>query len=218
MKSLLAFLTLSCSLSLAAEEPARVLLFGTFHFQDAGRDLVKVDDVDVFSEDSQRYLEALTDRLAAFEPTAVLLEYNPESEEAINERYRAYREGTFELPANEVYQLGFRIAARAGLERVNSFDHRAVQWNIEPVFEMAKDGTVPEVTALQEAIAHFQADEQQFRATAGLQQMLARNNDPSRDALNMGSYLMTNAVGAGRVSRAPTPRPVGGIGISACMP
>jgi hypothetical protein len=187
-----------CSLAQAGE-PAKVLLFGTFHFKDAGKDMVKVEDINVFTEESQTYLEALTDRLADFKPTAVLLEYNPDSEDLMNERYQAYLSEEYELGANEIYQLGFRIARKAGLERVHSFDNREIPWNAEPVFELAKKQDVPEMATLQALYAEITADEEKARASLSLQQMLARSNDPERDRLNMGSYLITNSVGAGGV-------------------
>ena len=61
---------------------------------------------------------------AIFQPTAVLLEYDPENDTQINERYEQYRADQFQLPANEICQLGFGLALKAGLERAHSFDHR----------------------------------------------------------------------------------------------
>ncbi len=177
-------------------DPAEVLLFGTFHFKDAGLDMVKVEDINIMSEENQAYLEGLTTRLASWSPTHVMLEYDPANEETINERYRAYLEGEFELPANEIYQLGFRIAKQAGLERVHSFDHRELHWAAEPLFEYAEAHDAPEMKRMREAIASAMADEERVRGTLDLAQLLARSNDPERDRMNMDLYLMTNPVGA----------------------
>ena len=80
--------------------------------------MVKNEDIDIFSEANQAYLEALTQRLQDFGPTRVLLEYSPENDALINERYREYLAGNYELGANEINQLGFRIAKLAGHDRV----------------------------------------------------------------------------------------------------
>ena len=135
---LIAFALSLISLPLLAAQPAQVMLFGTFHFKDAGLDTVKVKDIDIFTEANQAYLEALTQRLQGFKPTRVLLEYSPESDELVNERYREYLAGNYELGANEIYQLGFRIAKLAGHERVYSFDYREVEWQDEAMYEYAK--------------------------------------------------------------------------------
>jgi hypothetical protein len=79
---LIALVLLLISLPLLAAQPAQVMLFGTFHFQDAELDTVKVKDIDIFTEENQA--------------------------------------GNYELGANEIYQLGFRIAKLAGHERRSS--------------------------------------------------------------------------------------------------
>ena len=182
---------------LLAVQPAQVMLLGTFHFKDAGRDMVKVEDIDVFTENNQAYLEGLAQRLQAFKPTRVLLEYNPENEELINQRYRDYLAGKYELGANEIYQLGFRIAKLAGLERVYSFDYREVEWKAEPMFEYAKKNNAPEMKTVNELFEMHTAQDKQARATMSLKQLLQRENDPERERDNMDLYLVTNSIGAG---------------------
>ena len=196
--SLLLSLALSLtSLPLQAAQPAQVMLFGTFHFKDAGLDIVKVKDIDILAEENQAYLEALTQRLQGFKPTRVLLEYNPENDEAINERYREYLAGNYELGANEIYQLGFRIAKLAGHERVYSFDNREVGWEAEAMFEYAKKHDSPGMKTFNKIIETFTAEDEQARATMSLKQLLQRQNDPDNERMNMDMYLATNAIGAG---------------------
>lgn len=189
-------LTLATS-PLQAAEPGRVLLMGTFHFEDAGLDVVKSEDFDVMSADSQQYLQQLAQRLAEFKPTHVLLEYAPENEETVNQRFRDYLAGSFELPANEIYQLGFRVAQLAGLERVHSFDNRDVQWQADALFDYAQQHNPPEMQAFNQIIETVTREEEQARATLSLRDLLLRSNDAERDRLNMDLYLATNPVGAG---------------------
>jgi hypothetical protein len=177
--------------------PAQVLPIGTFHFKDAGLDLAKVDDFDVMGDEAQAYLVQLTRRLAEFRPTAVLLEYDPASDAEMNQRYTDYLAGQYELPANETYQLGFRVARLAGLERVHSWDHRDVPWQAEALFEYGAANASPEVKELQDGIAAFMQEEAEVRAKSTLADMLRRHNDPHMERLNMDLYLLTNPVGAG---------------------
>ena len=162
------------SLPLLAAQPGQVMLFGTFHFQDAGLDTVKVKDIDIFTAENQAYLEALTQRLQGFKPTRVLLEYSPENDALINERYREYLAGNYELGANEIYQLGFRIAKLAGHERVYSFDYRGVEWEAEAMFEYAKQHESPEMGTFNEIIETFTVEDEQARTTMTLKELLQR--------------------------------------------
>ena len=197
MKTLVALLTLLLGLTGHANEPAQVMLIGTFHFENPGKDVVKVSDFDVLAEASQQYLEAFAQRLAAYGPTRVLLEYNPENEAVMNQRYRDYVAGNYELGANEIYQLGFRIAKAAGLEGVQSFDHRELNWQAEPMFEYAKLHNSPEMAVFTETIEQYTAREDKARASMGLRELLVRSNDREQDRRNMDLYLATNAIGAG---------------------
>lgn len=173
----------------------RLLLFGTFHFNDAGLDEIKADDIDVFQPEIQTYLEELSQHLADFEPTHVMLEYSPGNEELINERYRAYLVEDFELPANENYQLGFRIAARAGLDRVHSLDHRDVEWRASEMFEYGQANESPELAMLKSFFVDFTEQVNRDRQTMTMRELLLKHNDPEFDALNKDLYLMTNVIG-----------------------
>jgi len=194
---LIAILSLSFSLPLRAEEPAQVMLIGTFHFSNPGRDAVKVKDFDVLSVASQDWLQGFAQRLAGFKPTKILLEYNPDNEVLMNQRYSDYLAGHYALEDNEVYQLGFRIARLAGLKSVQSFDHRDLQWNAEPLFEYAKQHDSPEMKDFNESIAAVTREEDLARDSMDLRGLLQRSNDPGQDRINMDLYLATNTVGVG---------------------
>ena len=196
-KLLISAIFLLISFPLFASGPGQVMLFGTFHFQDAGKDIVKPEDVNIFTKEAQEYLQGLTQRLQAFKPTRVLLEYAPENEELINERYQEYLAGNYELPANEIYQLGFRIAQQAGHERVYSFDNRDVEWQAEAMFEYASQHDSPEMETFNQIIQAFGEEEKQARATMDLRGLLRRQNDPEMERRNMDLYLATNTIGAG---------------------
>ena len=107
----------------ARHATAQLLILGTFHFKDAGLDDYKPEvDVDILSPPRQKELEALLEKLAAFRPTKVLVEVKQDRQGELDERYSAYRAGSDELPANEVYQVGFKLAGQLGHERVFAVD------------------------------------------------------------------------------------------------
>ena len=49
-------------------------MFGVFHFANPGLDVIKTDQFNVILDESQRYLEDLTDRETELQATQVLLE------------------------------------------------------------------------------------------------------------------------------------------------
>ncbi len=105
------------------DEKAKLLLLGTFHFKDAGLDEYKPQhEVDIMSDKRQREIEDVLSSLSAFSPTKVGVERKPHRQEEIDRKYRDYLAGDFCLSSNEIYQLGFRLAARMEHERVYAID------------------------------------------------------------------------------------------------
>jgi hypothetical protein len=179
------------------EPDAEVLLFGVFHFANPGLDVVKTSQKDVMTAENQKFLAGLTDRLAAFKPTVVLLEFNPDNGSLMQEKYEQYLAGDFELPSNEIYQLGFRIANKAGLRTVHSFDEREIGWQAEELFAYMPDHDPATKAKMDLLIEQITSETQQDHATKSLADLLLLSNDPERDQLNKYFYIMTNHVGAG---------------------
>jgi hypothetical protein len=186
---------LMCAFNAVAETP-KVLLMGTFHFNSPGLDVVKTEHIDVMDETSQAYLERLSERIAATHPTAVLLEFNPDNHAKINAEYQQYLASDFELPVNEIYQLGFRVAKLAGLKEVHSFDERSVQWQGQALMDHLNNHEPEVMQQLQQKIAEVTAQMQADHQSLSLQQLLVKNNQTQTDQQNMDFYLYTNAVGA----------------------
>ncbi len=119
---------------LAAEEVARhfdipdrpatkLLMLGTFHFVDAGLDDYKPEhNIDMLAPERQDQLEELAELIRLFQPTKIAVEYPPDVQGRLDERYAQYRAGEYELASNEVFQLGFRIAGKLDHERVYCVD------------------------------------------------------------------------------------------------
>jgi hypothetical protein len=171
-----------------------VLLLGLFHFDKPGLDAVKYKPIDVMRPDTQAYLLGLAERLARFAPTKVLLEFPESRDEFINRRYAEFRAGKAELPRNEVYQIGFRVARLAGLERVHGFDTPA------PPQDLKLWAYLPqEPVAQARLMALIGAESRRLQAlheTGSLKDILILSNTDEEDRRNKGFYMLLNAVGA----------------------
>lgn len=107
----------------AGVEPRRLVLLGTFHFKDAGLDEYKpAHSFDALSERRQGEIAEVLDRLDAFDADVVCVERRPERQESLDEGYASFVADGGELPPNEVFQVGFRLAAREGLDGVEAVD------------------------------------------------------------------------------------------------
>ena len=117
---------LAASPSLAQQRPA-LLIVGSPHFGNPGRDIANSRVADVTTAGRQQEVEAVVEKLASFHPTRVAVEWPVSAQAKLDQRYADYRAGRYQLKADETDQIGLRLAARLGLPRVD-----AVDWNQMP--------------------------------------------------------------------------------------
>ena len=110
-----------------AENRPTMLILGTPHFENPGQDIVNLKIEDVLTPRRQAEIEAIVERLARLRPTHVAIEWQAVNQDKLDRRYADYRAGRYTLSRDERDQIGLRLAARLGLDRVH-----AVDWNDMP--------------------------------------------------------------------------------------
>jgi hypothetical protein len=108
----------------AACDPAevQVMLLGTYHFANPGKDVIKQDIDDVLQPKRQAELEQLISRLASWRPDRIAVEQSFSETDTVRARYARYRAGTLAPSRNEVVQIAFRLASRLGHDAVYPID------------------------------------------------------------------------------------------------
>lgn len=178
----------------AADEPATVMVVGTYHMANPGRDFHNVEAVDVLAPEKQAELERIVEALAKFEPTLVAVEW---PEEIVNERYAKYLRGELEPARNEVVQLGFRLAKRVGLDRVHGIDADG-NFPYGPVQAWAeKHGRAGELAAMSDAIGKYVAKVTELQRES-IAKALRYMNAPETVARDQGFYMSFLTYGKGK--------------------
>lgn len=136
------------------KEKAQILILGTFHMRE-------VEGLD--TERRVKEIKEVVSKIKQFHPTKIAVEMEPKDSKRCNAQLKSYQDGSFTLPMNEIYQLGFRLAKELGHVRVYPTDwmghsetsigdiqHYAEQHQSEVWKEMlAEMGEVPALTAEQ---------------------------------------------------------------------
>ncbi|MDU8885021.1 DUF5694 domain-containing protein [Yeosuana sp. MJ-SS3] len=108
------------TLSEEKNKPA-IALLGTFHFAGSSDAMsLKVDDLS--TPKRQLELDHFVNALAEFKPTKIILEYTKDNT-SIDSLYKAYLKGEHTLNINERQQVGFRLAALVGHNKVYPADY-----------------------------------------------------------------------------------------------
>ena len=114
------------------ENRAQIMTLGTFHFGYPGLDSHKTDEdlrVDVLLPERQEQIKVLLDKIRAFNPTKILIEWKPKSQGFVDSTYQEYQANRFKLGRNEVYQLGYRLANQLGHKTVYCIDDNGRNYN-----------------------------------------------------------------------------------------
>ncbi len=106
-----------------AQSPARpeILILGTYHMANPGKDVHNFEVDDVLSATRQREMAELIEVLRGFRPTKVAVEAQVGSRR-IAERYAGYLAGEYTLSRNETDQIGFRLAKELSHEAIYPVD------------------------------------------------------------------------------------------------
>lgn len=196
------FLSLLGALALPAfgqapePEPAAIMVLGTYHFANPGRDVVKTEIADVLSEAKQAEIQEVTDALADFRPTKIAVESEPEDEARLDSLYHAYREGRHALSRNEIQQLGFRLAARFELSGLEPIDHPG-EFPFGAMMEYAESHDPEFVAWVDEELERIETEMNRQQRENSIGEILGQMNDPAKLAEDHGVYMRFARVGAG---------------------
>jgi len=109
------------------EERPALMVLGTAHLANHNRDVLTTRVDDVLTPEKQAEVEAVVAALARWRPTRIAVEIKTRDQADLDRRYADYRADRYVLTADEVDQIGLRLARRLGLDRVY-----AVDWNDMP--------------------------------------------------------------------------------------
>ncbi len=188
------FLFLSLALIVApcfasAQVPARpeILVLGTYHMANPGHDIHSSQTDDVTSPARQREIVRLIDVLTQFQPTKIAIEANIGSLRAQRE-YGDYVAGKYALTANEIDQIGFRLAKKLGCPSIYPVDENG-DFPFYRVRNYAiANGKKEQFEASQNAVGARVRTDDAFLANHTVLEMLMHVNSDSSVAMAVGEY------------------------------
>lgn len=159
-----------------------IMILGTYHMANPGFDAVNIEADDVLSPRRQKEIAEVTERLARFRPTKVMLEA-PYSSPVQQQRYERFLAGEYQLGRNEIDQIGFRLARRMNLKSVTAIDYPMMMSGLtydEVEFKPApKDGVSAEAPAKPQPPRKLSEEEQLLRRST-VAAYLHHMNDAAR--------------------------------------
>jgi hypothetical protein len=172
-----------------AEPRAEVLVLGTYHMANPGRDIFNMSADDVLSPKRQQEIADLLAVLKKFRPTKIAIE-SLVFEKKRQELFAEYLIGKYTLTRNEIDQVGYRLAKELGMKQVYPVDYDG-DFPMQRVANFAKaKGREKE---WEENLSGFGALMRQFdeylKSHTVLETLLLMNSD-QKAAENIGLYYI----------------------------
>ncbi len=101
----------------------KIAMLGMFHFGATG-DLAAIVMENPEGDKRQKEIKEVVMQLKAYKPTKVLVEYPIAKNDTLHERYALFLKDRFDLPINETYQIGFRLAKEMGHSKIYGIDSK----------------------------------------------------------------------------------------------
>ena len=166
----------------------KITILGTFHFEKTN-DLaaIKIDSLN--SRARQKQLEELALILAQYKPTKIMVEWEPKTKPGLDEELRNYLADDFNLPKNEIYQIGFRVAKLAGIKELFPIDYQMGLGDEEVMSYLNKTDKLSVFQNRISKVIEFAQEETDYLNNHTFSEYYQRANSTLHDSFNRNLYL-----------------------------
>lgn len=192
--SLMAFFSMA---SIKGQETkTRVLLLGSFHFDNPGLDVAKFNNADIMSPQRQKEVKEVTERLKKFNPDKIFVEVPSDGQARLDSSFRQYTLQKAPLKASETQQLGYRLAADLQLPGLFAVDYNDADFPFDSLMKSAVDaGQTKLIEYVKRSIDSIQNDFNNALQRYSVREMLIRQNAPAANRMAVGVYFDFLAAG-----------------------
>lgn len=175
-----------------------VMIVGLSHFA-SHEDLHNSKLADIMSPEHQREIREIVRNLARFHPTKVMIE-QPYGDAKIVRQYRRYLKGRFMLGTNEVYQLGFRLAAISGNKSIYPIDTNTdFPFDFDGVkASAARHGQTAILSAAEAHVSQLIQRTNELEQHGTIGDLLHYLNTPAALDANASWYMYVDRIGSGK--------------------
>ncbi|WP_139421676.1 DUF5694 domain-containing protein [Chryseobacterium mulctrae] len=203
MKSLFTLILSLLCIYCYSQKKINVILVGTMHFNNPGKDAVKSEEIDILKDYRQNSLEKITNKIAKkYKPSKVFVEYPSKNQKTLEKFYDLYKAGKpyFQedtltkswqkryFEEGEIFQFGFRLAKKAENTKVYAMDYPA-EMRFDLFQQKAKEMQTIEESAFQEKIKESSNKKNSCFSKSDLANILKCFNTEEELQQNKGIYI-----------------------------
>lgn len=180
----------------------KVMILGVDHFGSVGQHLMKHDVEDVLSEEKQKEINELLDKLSKFKPTKIAVEGRKDKDEEYNLEYIKYcmkkvleKNPTIE-ERNEIFQIGFKLGQKLGHERIYPVDS-PLSIPMEEVLEYTEKNCFKKYEEFMKMVKKYEEEVNEIKKDKTIREYFRYLNSNDRFSKEHSNfYLFLNKIGA----------------------
>lgn len=123
----------------AQTKKKQILLIGSFHFENPGLDVAKVNTFNVMTDKSQKELESITDKIKKFGPDKIFVEWDYKKQDKLDKFYAKNTNSLLREKANEIVQLALRAAKKLGHKQLFAIDYNQTNFPYDSLLTGMKE-------------------------------------------------------------------------------
>ncbi|TDP01703.1 DUF5694 domain-containing protein [Flavobacterium sp. 245] len=171
--ALLLIFTIALTTVSAQTKKKQILLFGSFHFENPGLDVAKVNTFNVMTDKSQEELENITDKVKKFGPDKIFVEWNYKKQAKLDQFYAKNTDSLLTNDSDEIVQLALRSAKKLNHKKLYAIDYNGTDFPYDSlVKEMKTANQFDLIKKNEEIMKHHETDFNTKIAKYSLTQLL----------------------------------------------
>jgi hypothetical protein len=191
---LAAVLSVTAIAQTAPPQRAEILILGTYHMANPGRDIFNMSADDVLTSKRQAEIGELLEALKRFKPTKIAVE-STVYEDRRPKQYTDYLAGKYTLSRNEIDQIGFRLAKELGMKAIYPVDIDG-EFPMQRVINYAKaKGQSQIMDQLMSEIGEMVKQQDAYLHSHSVLETLLYMNDDKKVAQDVGFYYREARLG-----------------------
>ncbi|TPG41830.1 DUF5694 domain-containing protein [Flavobacterium pectinovorum] len=176
----------------AQPKKKQILLLGSFHFENPGLDVAKVNTFNVMSDKSQKELENIANKIKKFGPDKIFIEWNYEKQDKIDKFYAKNTDSLLQKDADEIVQIAVRSAKKLGHKRLYGIDYNGADFPYDSLVKGMKEaGQLDLIKKNEETMKHYETDFNTKITKYSLTELLLDINTKASNGGNLQWYLET---------------------------
>ncbi|OXG07425.1 hypothetical protein BC749_10228 [Flavobacterium araucananum] len=194
--ALLLVLTIAFNTVSAQSKKKQILLLGSFHFENPGLDVAKLNTFNVMSDKSQKELENITNKIKKFGPDKIFVEWNYQKQDKLDKFYAKNTDSLLKNDSDEIVQVALRSAKKLGHKKLYAMDYNNTDFPYDSLVKGMKEANQLDlIKKNEETMKHYETDQNKKIAKYSLTELLLDLNTKESNEDNLSWYLQTGIKG-----------------------